>query len=117
MTSSINEKTKVSLPIGIAWSVVVSSVAATVWITTIILGLQYKIESLYQTNQLEHREMMKHITSMEDASKAYVSKKKFEDAVVEAYHYAHSTTNHTHLSSDDYILRERLRRAMLDDNQ
>lgn len=85
MTTSISDKTKISLPIGIAWSVVLSTVAASVWITTLILNLQYKIETLYVGNQREHHEIVEKLAVVEKKTSNTVSKAELENVMLAVY--------------------------------
>lgn len=89
MTASISDKTKVTLPIGIAWSVVASSVAATVWITTLILNMQYKIENLYLLNQRDHSTIMTRLDKVEKHDDIAVDMLQFENSIVTYHNFFH----------------------------
>ena len=93
MSPSITEKTKISLPIGVAWSVVFSSIAATVWITTLLLNMQYKLESLYLLNQRDHASIMLRLERVEKHDDYDIDATQFENSIIVYHNFFHPKLN------------------------
>ncbi len=80
--NEINEKTNLSLSLPMAWSVLVSCIAAAVWITLLVSNVNTRMEQLYTTNQREHVELMNLISIQKMEHLNFVRKNTVVDVAV-----------------------------------